>query len=105
MKSIFLVLGGYHFELDGGKVRWFHRDEVERTIFSLITEPVVEPQVWMHFTATYDAYKSIAKVCHLILFTDYLPIHSYVYSLVHLFVCFYGYYCCLLVFSLSYISN
>ena len=57
-----LPIGGYHFEIDDGKVRWFHRDESEKTVFSLISQPVVEPKVWMHFAATYDAYKSSAKV-------------------------------------------
>lgn len=55
-------IGGYHFELDNGKVRWFHRDEREKTVFSLITPQIVEPKVWMHIAATYDAYKSLAMV-------------------------------------------
>ena len=60
---ISVCVGGYHFELDNGKVRWFHRNEYEKTVFSLITTPVVEMRVWMHFAATYDAYNSVAKVC------------------------------------------
>lgn len=55
-------VGGYHFELDGGRVRWFHRDEKGMEIFSMTTNVVTLSRVWMHYTVTYDGYKGLAKV-------------------------------------------
>ena len=57
-----LHLGGYHFEIDDSKVRWFHRDESDKTVFSMMTSPVTLPRVWMHYTVTYNAYQQVAKV-------------------------------------------
>lgn len=57
-----LCIGGYHLEVDSGSVRWFHRDEYGRTVFSMMTSQLVIPRVWMHFTAVYDGYKGLAKV-------------------------------------------
>jgi len=55
-------IGGYHFEIDDGKVRWFHRDENDATVFTMTTNTVALSRVWMHFAVTYDAYKGVALV-------------------------------------------
>lgn len=54
--------GQYHFEIDNGKVRWFHRNENHDTIFSLLTRPVVREGIWTQLTATYNAQKQRARV-------------------------------------------
>lgn len=60
------VEGGYHLEINNGAVRWFHRDEQDRTVFSMTTGVVAIPNVWMHYTVIYDAIKGIAKVCYVV---------------------------------------
>lgn len=55
-------IGGYHLEINGGAVRWFHRDEHSRTIYSMLTGPVAIPRVWMHYTVIYDAVRGFARV-------------------------------------------
>ena len=54
--------GQYHFEIENGKVRWFHRNENHDTIFSVLTRPVVREGVWTQITATYNAKKQRARV-------------------------------------------
>nr|XP_058949529.1 uncharacterized protein LOC131777281 isoform X1 [Pocillopora verrucosa] len=54
--------GQYHFEIENGKVRWFHRNENHDTIFSLLSRPVVREGVWTQITATYSAKKQRARV-------------------------------------------
>ncbi|XP_068705792.1 uncharacterized protein [Montipora foliosa] len=54
--------GQYHFEIDNGKVRWFHRNENHDTIFSLLTRPVVKEAIWIQLTATYSAKMQRARV-------------------------------------------
>uniref|UniRef100_A0A7M5X7V4 Uncharacterized protein n=1 Tax=Clytia hemisphaerica TaxID=252671 RepID=A0A7M5X7V4_9CNID len=49
-------LGLYHFEVVGGDVRWFHRNETGGEVFSAITgEKVIKPHVWNHLAVTYDS--------------------------------------------------
>jgi len=54
--------GQYHFEIENGKVRWFHRNENHDTIFSLLTRPTIREGVWTQITATYSASKQRARV-------------------------------------------
>ncbi|PFX19688.1 Fibropellin-1 [Stylophora pistillata] len=54
--------GQYHFEIENGKVRWFHRNENHDTIFSLLSRAVVGEGVWTQITATYSAKKQRARV-------------------------------------------
>ena len=54
--------GQYHFEIENGKVRWFHRNENHDTIFSLVTRPTIREGVWTQITATYSASKQRARV-------------------------------------------
>jgi len=54
--------GQYHFEIENGKVRWFHRNENHDTIFSLLTQPTIREGVWTQITATYSASKQRARV-------------------------------------------
>ncbi|XP_065055664.1 uncharacterized protein LOC135684164 isoform X6 [Rhopilema esculentum] len=57
------VLGQYHFEIVGGAVRWFHRDENGTQIFSAITEPnFVSPREWNHLVASYDSQTGETKI-------------------------------------------
>ncbi|XP_065644694.1 uncharacterized protein LOC100203833 isoform X39 [Hydra vulgaris] len=49
-------LGQFHFEIVGGDVRWFHRNETESEIFNLITEQkLIKSHEWNHIAATYDS--------------------------------------------------
>ena len=61
--------GQYHFEIENGKVRWFHRNENHDTIFSLLTRPAVREGVWTQITATYSANKQRARVSKTIKMT------------------------------------
>ena len=58
--------GQYHFEIENGKVRWFHRNENHDTIFSLLTRPAVREGVWTQIAATYSAKKQRARVSNTI---------------------------------------
>eukprot|EP00794_Sanderia_malayensis_P011221 gene11221-12400_t len=56
-------LGQYHFEIVGGAVRWFHRNENATQIFSAITEPnLINPKEWTHIVASYDSTTGEAKI-------------------------------------------
>lgn len=74
IQSIFDTVGGhskhkdgqYHFEIENGKVRWFHRNENHDTIFSLLTRPAIREGVWTQITATYSANKQRARVSSVI---------------------------------------
>jgi len=58
--------GQFHFEVEDGKVRWFHRNEIHVTIFDVKSRDiVVQPEQWVHVVGTYDANKRIAKVIPL----------------------------------------
>ena len=55
--SIFCTIGGkasthtwgqYHFEVNGGKVRWFHRNEKKTTVFSVVTDAIIQANNWTH---------------------------------------------------------
>ncbi|XP_022798423.1 uncharacterized protein LOC111336565 isoform X1 [Stylophora pistillata] len=68
--SIFDTVGGhsmhqkgqYHFEIQDGSLRWFHRNETGVTIFSVETDPIIPANVWNHVVGTYDARTGIAKI-------------------------------------------
>lgn len=55
--SIFCTIGGnnsthtwgqYHFEVNNGKVRWFHRNERRTTVFSVETNAIIQANNWTH---------------------------------------------------------
>eukprot|EP00795_Rhopilema_esculentum_P008194 gene8194-14126_t len=54
--------GQYHVEIENGKVRWFHRNEQHKVVFSIMSQPLVGENVWHHIAGTYDAQKSIARL-------------------------------------------
>ena len=55
--------GQYHFEIDDGRVRWFHRNELRQTVFSVVTDDaVLNENEWVLVTATYSAKKNRARV-------------------------------------------
>ena len=70
MQSIFDTVGShskhkdgqYHFEIEDGKVRWFHRNENRVTIFSLLTRPTIREGKWTQIAATYSANQQRARV-------------------------------------------
>ena len=49
--------GLFHVEIETGneRVRWFHRDGTQTTIFSIRQGPPIEPNKWVHFAGTYDS--------------------------------------------------
>lgn len=62
---IFLAIhsiGGYHFEIDDGKVRWFHRNRFQTPVFSVITDDIIKPDVWTHLIGSYNSTTQEAKV-------------------------------------------
>lgn len=47
--------GNYHFEVNDGKVRWFHRNLEGNVVFNVTTDRVVvPPNQWTHLVGTYD---------------------------------------------------
>ena len=55
--------GQYHFEIDNGRVRWFHRNEMGKTVFSVVTDkPEVNQSSWTLITGTYSSKKNRARV-------------------------------------------
>ena len=54
--------GGYHFEIDDGRVRWFHRSRLRDPVFSVLTEEIIPSDVWSHIVGTYNATTGEAKV-------------------------------------------
>ena len=70
-QSVFATVGGnasthsqghYHLEIINGSVRWFHRNEREVTIFSVLTKSLIEIGIWMHLAVTYDGVLGLARV-------------------------------------------
>lgn len=71
IQSIFDTIGGhsrhrdgqYHFEIDNGRVRWFHRNEDGNTVFSVVTDDIVVREgKWTLITGTYSADRNRARV-------------------------------------------
>ncbi|XP_028410253.1 uncharacterized protein LOC114532854 [Dendronephthya gigantea] len=55
--------GQYHFQINAGSVRWFHRNTMSQTIFSVETkEAIIQPGVWTHVCATYDVRTRKAEI-------------------------------------------
>lgn len=56
------IMGGYHFEIDDGKVRWFHRNRYQNPVFAVFTDDIIKPDVWTHLIGSYDSNSGEAKV-------------------------------------------
>ena len=56
------LIGGYHFEIDDGKVRWFHRNRNQIPVFNVITDDIVKGDVWTHLIGSYNSTTRDAKV-------------------------------------------
>ena len=55
--------GLYHLEIKHcGHVRWFHRNEYDYEIFSVLTNQSVDIGKWVHLAVTYDGSLRMAKV-------------------------------------------
>ena len=55
--------GQYHFEIDNGRLRWFHRDENRDTVFSVVTDEVaVREGNWNLIVGSYSMDKNRARV-------------------------------------------
>ena len=62
--SIFDTVGGkdsahregqYHFEVDRGRLRWFHRNEAKDNVFNISSPLMIPAHVWTHCAATYSS--------------------------------------------------
>uniref|UniRef100_A0A7M5UHS1 LamG-like jellyroll fold domain-containing protein n=2 Tax=Clytia hemisphaerica TaxID=252671 RepID=A0A7M5UHS1_9CNID len=53
--------GQYHFEVNNGIVRWFHRDQTEKVVFETMAH-TVEKGKWTHLAGTYDSKTKQAKI-------------------------------------------
>lgn len=54
--------GQYHFEVYNGRLRWFHRNEYAKEVFSVRTSPLLQPNLWYHVVGTYDSRTHMARV-------------------------------------------
>ncbi|XP_028405849.1 uncharacterized protein LOC114528425 isoform X2 [Dendronephthya gigantea] len=55
--------GQYHFEIDNGRVRWFHRNEDGKTVFSAVTDDIVVREGnWNLITGTYSVDRNRARI-------------------------------------------
>jgi len=53
--------GQFHFEVNDGVLRWFHRNECKRTVFETMAH-TVQKDKWTHVSGTYDHKTKQAKV-------------------------------------------
>jgi len=53
--------GQYHFEVNDGIVRWFHRNEYRVTVFETMAHSV-QKEKWTHVAGTYDSSTRLAKI-------------------------------------------
>ena len=60
--TAYLLTGGYHFEIDDGRVRWFHRNRFQNPVFAVLTDDIIKPDVWTHLIGSYDSKSGEAKV-------------------------------------------
>lgn len=69
--SIFNTIGGknsarkdgqYHFEVDRGRLRWFHRNEVGESTFNVTSPLMIPAHTWTHCAATYSSATGKAAV-------------------------------------------
>ena len=75
--NVFLI-GGYHFEIDDGRVRWFHRNRLQNPVFSVITDDIIKPDVWTHLIGSYNSTSGEAKVINCIFYSHTsLPATTY----------------------------
>ncbi|XP_073241521.1 uncharacterized protein [Porites lutea] len=55
--------GQFHFEVNYGSVRWFHRNETQHIIFSCTAEgKQVQKDKWTHIAGTYDSATGKSKI-------------------------------------------
>ncbi|XP_048578921.1 uncharacterized protein LOC5512916 [Nematostella vectensis] len=67
---LFVTIGGhsqhkhdqYEFSLVEGAVRWIHKNEYEKTIFSVLTDPIITEKRWAHIVGTYNDESKRAKI-------------------------------------------
>eukprot|EP00794_Sanderia_malayensis_P012969 gene12969-14302_t len=55
------TMGQYHFEVNFGNVRWFHRNESQNTVFEAEAHEV-KPHEWTHIAGTYNATNGFANI-------------------------------------------
>merc|ERR1712039_927153 len=53
--------GQFHFEVNDGVARWFHRDEKQKVVFETMAHTVPKGR-WVHVAGTYDSKTKQAKV-------------------------------------------
>ncbi|XP_057314052.1 uncharacterized protein LOC130655325 isoform X3 [Hydractinia symbiolongicarpus] len=53
--------GQFHFEVNDGVLRWFHRNECQNTVFETMAHTVPKDK-WTHVAGTYDSKTKQAKV-------------------------------------------
>lgn len=53
--------GQFHFEVNDGVARWFHRDEKQKVVFETMAHTVAKGK-WVHVAGTYDSKTKQAKV-------------------------------------------
>ncbi|KAK3733571.1 hypothetical protein QZH41_014817 [Actinostola sp. cb2023] len=55
--------GQYHFEVNNGMIRWFHRNASQTTVFSNTAEgDMVKKDTWTHVVGTYDSASGKSKI-------------------------------------------
>jgi len=54
-------MGQYHFEVNCGKVRWFHRNETQNVVFEAEAHEV-KPHEWTHIAGTYNSSTGFANI-------------------------------------------
>jgi len=57
----FHTQGQFHFEVNDGVARWFHRDEKQKVVFETMAHTVAKGK-WVHIAGTYDSKTKQAKV-------------------------------------------
>lgn len=66
--SIFNTIGGkhkegqYHFEVDRGRLRWYHRNEAGESTFNVSSPLMIPAHSWTHCAATYNSGNGESRV-------------------------------------------
>ena len=54
--------GQYHFEVDRGRLRWYHRNEADQGLFNISSPLMIPAHAWTHCTATYSSLTGKASI-------------------------------------------
>ena len=52
----------YLLKIQNGRLQWSHQNDNAKSVFMVISPPVIGPNIWFHVVVTYDGFSEKAKV-------------------------------------------